>query len=163
MVNLFHWSTRGEKVDIKTAYAEAVKEDIIDLQALILFLVMEKKTLSMTDHINELDLYFKENNRNRMNQELNKFKKKMKLHYKPKVYKVCTDDRTLYVYANDIHECNYRAARHSNEVKSINVYTALKVVLNGRIRTIKDITTGIKTPALIGSNTLEKNYKRGLN
>jgi len=41
-------------------YDLAIKHDYLDLQALIMFLVYEKKVLKMEDDSSELDLYFLE-------------------------------------------------------------------------------------------------------
>lgn len=146
-------------MDIKTLLEKAIKAEQVDMQALILFLVMEKQVLNMEDDSKELDLYFKTNNRNRMNKELRDYKRKLQMNYKPNVYKVITDSRTLYVYARDTFECNALAVTLSNEVISINVCVDDEVVKNGIFRTIKDMTKNKETPVLLGSNTSEKNYK----
>ena len=43
---------------IKELFEGAIEQKMIDLQALIIFLTLEKKALSMDDSAAELDLYF---------------------------------------------------------------------------------------------------------
>lgn len=81
---------------------EANEHDYIDLQALIMFLVFEKKVLTLDDDTKELDLYFLEKHHERMNRELHAYKQKMKMHYKPYVFEIKITPKeysTLYVLA----------------------------------------------------------------
>lgn len=83
----------------------STEQDFIDLQALIMFLVFEKKVLTLDDDTKELDLYFLEKHRARMNREINAYKKKMKMQYKPNVFEIKIKPkrgyRTVYVLATD--------------------------------------------------------------
>lgn len=60
----------GDYMTLRELYAEAIKGNYQWLSVLIEFLVFEKKTLSFNSNISELDLYFKPNNRTRMNKLL---------------------------------------------------------------------------------------------
>lgn len=66
-------------MNLRELYAEAIINGHSSLILLIEFLVFEKKVLDFDSHENELDLYFKPNNRARMNKlllEYREFKKK---------------------------------------------------------------------------------------
>src|SRR5690606_24842581 len=81
---------------------ETNEHDYIDLQALIMFLVFEKKVLTLDDNTKELDLYFLKKHRERMNRELHAYKQKMKMQYKPNVFEVKIkpkDYKTVYILA----------------------------------------------------------------
>ena len=147
-------------MDIKTALEKSIQSNQVDMQALILFLVMEKQVLKMDDDAKELDLYFKENNRKRMNQELRAYKQKLKMKYKPNVYKVLTTDRVLYIYAKDAYECNSLASTLSSGVLSIKVSIDNEMLLNGEFEAIKSITRNKQTPFLLGWNRSEQLYKQ---
>ena len=81
---------------------EANEHDYIDLQALIMFLVFEKKVLTLDDDTKELDLYFLKKHNERMNRELHAYKQKMKMQYKPYVFEIKVKPKeysTLYILA----------------------------------------------------------------
>lgn len=65
-------------MNIKELYTEAIKLETElegdSLTALIEFLIFEKKVLQWTDDKSELDLYFKPNNKPRMNKLLLEYK-----------------------------------------------------------------------------------------
>ncbi|GGJ61824.1 hypothetical protein GCM10007111_24930 [Virgibacillus kapii] len=62
---------------IRELYEESIKGDHGSLSLLIEFLVFEKRVLSFDDHISELDLYFKPNNKAKMNRLLLDYKNKI--------------------------------------------------------------------------------------
>lgn len=57
-------------MDIRQLYADAILGDHESLILLIEFLVFEKQVLTFESHQSELDLYFKPNNKQRMNKLL---------------------------------------------------------------------------------------------
>ena len=58
---------------IKEYYLEAIKYNHKSLKYMIEFLVKEKKVLSMEDDESAMDLYFKPNNKERMNKLLREY------------------------------------------------------------------------------------------
>lgn len=80
---------------VKELFEQANKNDYTDLQALIMFLVFEKKALKMEDDTREIDLYFLEKHSDRMNRELMSYKKKMSIKAKPVVYEIEVEQKDL--------------------------------------------------------------------
>lgn len=95
--------------------------DYVDLQALIMFLVFEKKVLSMEDDARKLNLYFLPKHRKRMNKEINQYKKKMNMNYKPNVYEVTDGKKTIYIYANNEVQAKHIAYKNLIKVDRIKV------------------------------------------
>ncbi|KQU19175.1 hypothetical protein ASG65_24580 [Bacillus sp. Leaf13] len=60
---------------VRELYHESVKNKHTSLRLLIEFLVYEKNTVNFTDDKSVLDLFFKENNRLRMNELLKEYQK----------------------------------------------------------------------------------------
>ncbi|MFI8495933.1 hypothetical protein ACIGC1_24075 [Peribacillus butanolivorans] len=60
---------------VRELYHESVKNKHTSLRLLIEFLVYEKNTVNFTDDKSVLDLFFKENNRPRMNELLKEYQK----------------------------------------------------------------------------------------
>lgn len=58
---------------VRELYHESVKYKHTSLRLLIEFLVYEKNTVNFNDNKSVLDLYFKENNRPRMNELLKEY------------------------------------------------------------------------------------------
>lgn len=58
---------------IREIYEESILLDLYWLQILIEFLVFEKETITFEDDKSSLDLYFKPNNEQRMNQLLKEY------------------------------------------------------------------------------------------
>ncbi|MBP1971616.1 hypothetical protein J2Z83_003767 [Virgibacillus natechei] len=93
-----------------------------DLQALIMFLTLEKQVLSMSDDVNELDLYFKEKHNVRMNKELFAYKKKMNMRYRPYLYEIKSEKFTyLYILAHS--EIQARRIANENLVEATDIKT----------------------------------------
>lgn len=88
---------------LKELFEGAIENDYTDLQALIMFLVFEKKVLTLEDYTKELDLYFLEKHHQRMNRELHAYKRKMAMQYKPSVFEIQIEPRkgyrTIYILA----------------------------------------------------------------
>lgn len=60
---------------LRELYTDAIAEGLDALIMLIEFLIFEKEVLTFDDDINELDLYYKPNNKARMNKLLLEYKK----------------------------------------------------------------------------------------
>jgi hypothetical protein len=58
---------------VRELYHESVKNKHTSLRLLIEFLVYEKNTVNFTDDVSVLDLYFKVNNRPKMNELLKEY------------------------------------------------------------------------------------------
>lgn len=87
---------------VKDVLDQAMEDNAVDLQALIMFLVFEKQVLDMESSSSELDLYFLPKHRKRMNKEINTYKRQMNITYPPNVYaiKVNKRYRTIYLLAH---------------------------------------------------------------
>lgn len=105
---------------------------MIDLQALIMFLVFEKEVLSMADDVKELDLYFLEKHSRRINKELHSFKKKMNMDYGRSVFEIKNNNQTLFIYAHSIRHAMFIAGRHE-----IN-YLEIKEIADNQLMTFKE-------------------------
>ena len=84
---------------IKGLLEKAIEHNLVDLQALIMFLVFEKEVLSMDDEKSSLNLYYLPKHRERMNHEISEYKKKMGMNYTLNVYEIKTGYHTIYVQA----------------------------------------------------------------
>lgn len=61
-------------MNLKELYTEAIMQSLDPLSLLIEFLILEKKVLSWESDSSELDLYFKPNNKSKMNRLLLEYK-----------------------------------------------------------------------------------------
>src|SRR5690554_5990737 len=84
---------------IKELLNHAIEDECIDLQALIMFLVFEKKVLDFEQDISELDLYFLDKHRKRMNALITEYKAKMNIIPKKSIYEVRSTGKTYLVKA----------------------------------------------------------------
>ncbi|MBP1950262.1 hypothetical protein [Virgibacillus litoralis] len=64
-------------MDLREVYTESIAESHESLSLLIEFLVLEMKVLSFDDDQRELDLYFKPNNKVKMNKLLLEYRTKI--------------------------------------------------------------------------------------
>lgn len=126
--------------------------DYVDLQALIMLLVFEKKVLSMDDDAKELNLYFLPKHKERMNKELRKYKKKLNMKYKPYVFEVKHGDRTTYIYANDEGQARYLAHRNLIKVDEIRTCDLDELVHTNGMNTTFRVLTKNKKPQILGGN-----------
>lgn len=92
------------------ALIEAKKYRLVDLEALILFLVFEKKVHSLQDDEGCLDLYFEDRHAEKMNRLLNEYKESKDMTYKPSIYQIETNETTAYILAHNQDEAE-RLAR----------------------------------------------------
>lgn len=97
----------------------AIDHDKQDLQTLIMFLVYEKKTLSLSDNSDKIDFYTQEKFHNKMNDHLNDYKQKLKITYKSNVFSIVTQTETLYTIAHSENEAKYTVGKQGYEVESI--------------------------------------------
>lgn len=102
---------------IKELLNHAIEGEYIDLQALIMFLVLEKKVLDFDQNINELDLYFLEKHRKRMNSLITEYKTKMNIQPKETIYEVQSNNKTYLV-----------KAKTNNELESTCFLKGIKIV-----------------------------------
>lgn len=89
---------------LKEYYEFAVRNEMIDLYVLIMFLVYEKKVLSFDDTKDKLLFYLQDKFRVKMNQHLAEYKDKLNIHYKPNVYEIQIEPKafkTVYILANN--------------------------------------------------------------
>src|SRR5699024_6262575 len=129
-------------------YDLAIKHDYLDLQALIMFLVYEKKVLKMEDDSSELDLYFLEKHKERMNKELHAYKAKLGMEYSPRVYKfIKNDSNFMYVFAKSLDQSKFLISRQNYQWNEIKIVDEQKGMDNGL--TLKEITEG-KEPTILG-------------
>ena len=64
---------------VQDYYLEAIKGGYTPLVKLIEMLVRDKKTIKLSDDAAALDLYFKPNNRDKMNKLLSEYMQKMEV------------------------------------------------------------------------------------
>lgn len=115
---------------VKETFQEASRNDITSLSSLIMFLVFEKKVLTMEDDAEKLDFYFQKKFHKKMNEHLIAYQAKMNIHHKPFVYCITDHDkeRILYVKAPNKEEAvmfvkrmGYEAQDMAVEIEDIDV------------------------------------------
>ena len=132
------------EASLKSAYTE-------DLQALIMFLVFEKKVLSMDDDTKELDLYFLEKHNRRMNKELHAYKKKMNIKYGKRVYELSNDTNAIYVLANSVDQAKLIGARNGINFNDARLCDLDEIMLyNDKEMQLKDIVKNRQQSVLGG-------------
>jgi|SRR5690625_1377906 len=138
-------------MSIKELFEHAIDQQYTDLQALIMFLVFEKKVLDMSDDTNELDIYFLEKHNKRMNQELMAYKNKMGIEYGNHVFSVSNNNETIFVLANSFDQAKLIASRHYvkyNEVIACDMDTEMEY--KESIITLRDVAKGKENGILGG-------------
>lgn len=135
---------------IKDQFEVAIDGDYVDLQALIMFLVFEKKILTMEDHIAELDRYFLEKHNKRMNQELIAYKGKMNIEYdKLVMYEILHDRGTIYIAAYNLDQAKFIAVRNKiNPISASLIDEDLDMLFENKRLKSKDLSKG--KPRIIG-------------
>lgn len=135
---------------IKELFDQSIRNDYTDLQALIMFLVYDKKVLTMEDDSKELDLYFLSKHNERMNKELHSYKQKMKLDYGLRVYKMISDHKVTYILAKSEKQAKLIASR--NNVRYTKVKLKCEDTLmnyNGIDMLLRDVIRN-KKPKVLG-------------
>ena len=101
---------------IRELFEAALENKDENLQALIMFVVLEKKVHDWNDDKSVLDVYFLPKHRERMTKLINEYKKKMNLKSSPSHYEV---NGSIYVYADDERQVRVFCKANGIEVKSI--------------------------------------------
>ena len=101
---------------IKELFEGAIEQKMIDLQALIIFLTLEKQVLSMDDSADKLDLYFLPKHRKRMNKLIGEFKQKMNMKYGLYIFQA---DEDYYISAKSEEQAKYIAFQNGIYAKTI--------------------------------------------
>lgn len=145
---------------IKQLLHEAFQENDINLQALIMFLVFEKEVLTMESKQTELGLYFLPKHRERMNEELTEYKRKINMQEKSSCYKVPTSNgETLYIKAKHDQQASAYAQSLNYKITKISIVAESMVMsFNGKNLTIKEIMKDKQEPYLLGVNAVEQKY-----
>lgn len=134
-------------MSIKEVLDYSIKEKMIDLQALIIFLVMEKKVLTLEDSAAELDLYFLPKHRKRMNALIGEFKEKMNMKYEIYVFKV-NDEHFISAY--DCKQARMIAFEKDIAIESIELVDQNMLMWDGE-RNITLRSLAKNKPNFIGS------------
>lgn len=133
---------------IEELFRGAIEDELIDLQALIMFLVFEKKVLHMTDDTSELELYYQEKHRKRMNSEISAYKIKMKMDYGLYAFEI--NNGEYYISAYNEAQAVYIAQTHYIDVKTIKIFDEnTSMEFNGTVITLKSM---MDKPKLLGGN-----------
>lgn len=101
---------------IRELFEAALENKDENLQALIMFVVLEKRVHSWDDDISVLNVYFLPKHRERMTKLINEYKRKMKLKSSPVHFEI---NNSIYVYAYDETQARAFCKANGIEVKSI--------------------------------------------
>ena len=101
---------------LRELFEAALENKDENLQALIMFVVLEKKVHDWNDDKSVLDVYFLPKHRERMTKLINEYKKKMNLKSSPSHYEV---NGSIYIYADDERQVRVFCKANGIEVKSI--------------------------------------------
>lgn len=141
---------------LKELLKEAIQHEEHELEHLILFLVFEKKVLSLDDDSSELNFYFKPKFRKRMIEHLKKYQKQIN-NTPVKYYQVKTPERFYYVKAESSVQAEIYILSKGREIVSIErllgktvmhiVDEKWNVVLE---TTLEELGRNKKTPTFLG-------------
>lgn len=131
-------------MSIKEVLDYSIKEKMIDLQALIIFLTMEKKVLTLDDDESELELYFLPKHRKRMNHLIGEFKQKMNMKYGIYIFVVNNEH---YISAYDFKQAEMICFNENIAVKTIELVDPNTLVWDGdkntTLRSLANNKTGL--------------------
>ena len=127
---------------IRELFEAALENKFVDLQALIMFVVLEKKVHDWNDDISVLNVYFLPKHHERMTKLLTEYKRKMKLKSPPSHFEV---NGSIHVYAYDEMQARAFCKANGIEVKSI------KILLDDDLYYVDDV--------LVEISSLTKNKK----
>ena len=148
-------------MNLREVLEDAMNKDLIDLQALIMFLVMEKEVLTLEDDVSELDLYFLERHHKRMNAELHAYKRKMSMQEKPCAWRVYTDNETLYIYAKNELQARSYAITLKCMPKGIEYADGSELMMpDDKPIELRKFYENMNAPAFIGWNDTEQKYRK---
>ena len=121
---------------IRELFEAALENKDENLQALIMFVVLEKKVHDWNDDKSVLDIYFLPKHNERMTKLLNEYKKKMNLKSSPVHYEI---NDSIYVYAYDETQARAFCKANGIEVKSI------KLLLDDDLYYVDDVLVEIRS------------------
>lgn len=127
---------------LREIFEAALENKDENLQALIMFVVLEKRVHSWDDDKSVLDVYFLPKHRERMTKLINEYKRKMKLKSSPVHFEI---NNSIYVYAFDEAQARAFCKANGIEVKSI------RLILDDDLFYVDD--------ALVEVRSLTKNKK----
>ena len=135
---------------IKELLNHAIEDECIDLQALIMFLVFEKKVLDFEQDISELDLYFLEKHRKRMNALITEYKAKMNIMPKESIYEVRSTRKAYLVKAKTNDELESTCFLNGIEIESYRPCLLDELFIeDGKEKTVKQLRESNQT--ILGS------------
>ena len=129
-------------MSIRELFEAALENKLVDLQALIMFVVLEKKVHDWDDDKSVLDIYFLPKHHERMTKLLTEYKKKMNFKNQPSHFEV---NGSIHVYAYDEIQARAFCKANGIEVKSI------KLLLDDDLYYVDDV--------LVEISSLTKNKK----
>ncbi len=144
-------------MQVNQVYLEAVKGEYIDLQAIILFLYMEKGAISLEDDVSKLEYYMRDQFKGSMNEYITAFKEKQNMKYKPNVYELLTFEKKIYVLAYSEQQAETFVRNQYNVTGGISVipleekFHAWNRMGDRYVTTAKDLRDRAeRVPALLG-------------
>lgn len=135
----------------------AVEQENEDLKVLILFLVYEKKTLSLDDDSDKISFYTQDKFKSRMNDFLSSYKEKINVQDKTFVFSIITHKGTLYALGKTENDVRYLVGRYNLKIHDIEImpdgYEMVELDEEGRetyytIKELEDRAT--KIPSILG-------------
>lgn len=131
-------------MNIRELFEAALENKDENLQALIMFVVLEKKVHSWDDDKSVLDVYFLPKHRERMTKLINEYKRKMKLKSSPVHFEI---NNSFYVYADDETQARAFCKANGIEVKSIKLLLDDDLFyINDTLVEIRSLTKNKKAP-----------------
>ena len=121
---------------IRELFEAALENKDENLQALIMFVVLEKKVHDWNDDKSVLDVYFLPKHRERMTKLINEYKRKMKLKSSPVHFEI---NNSIYVYADDETQARAFCKANGIEVKTI------RILLDDDLFYIDDVLVEIRS------------------
>ena len=80
-------------------YLEYALTESVDLKAVIMFLIFEKKVITLEDDSEKLAFYLQPKYQKKMNEHIRNYKPKMGMPYEPRAFSCQTTEGTMYVKA----------------------------------------------------------------
>lgn len=129
---------------IRELFEAALENKDENLQALIMFVVLEKRVHSWDDDKSVLDVYFLPKHRERMTKLINEYKRKMKLKSSPVHFEI---NNSIYVYADDETQARAFCKANGIEVKSIRLLLDDDLFyINDTLVEVRSLTKNKKVP-----------------
>ena len=129
---------------LRELFEAALENKDENLQALIMFVVLEKKVHDWNDDKSVLDVYFFPKHRERMTKLINEYKRKMKLKSSPVHFEI---NNSIYVYADNETQARAFCKANGIEVKSIKLLLDDDLFyINDTLVEIRSLTKNKKAP-----------------